>query len=246
VAEHRALMVLRGDELDDDIGETDPQATGVPPLSPTRPPHDGSRTAKVVEGVIAQVREILSDEPQANMILARGFAKFPNWPQFADRYQVNPAAVAGYPMYRGVARLVGIPVVSQPTTAADVCAGAAAAMADHTFVFAHFKYTDKTGEDGDLGGKIARIEEMDAALPTLLAANPDVLLVTGDHSTPPSMKGHSWHPVPVLMKAPHLRGGDGGRFEEISCRAGQIGTILAKELMPLAMAHAGKLEKYGA
>jgi len=191
----------------------------------------------MVEEIIAQVREVLAGEERANMILCRGFAKFPDWP---------PAAVAGYPMYRGVARLLGIPVVAEPTTAADVAAEAGRAMADHTFVFAHFKYTDKTGEDGDLAGKVARIEEMDAALPTLLKAKPDVLIVTGDHSTPPSLKAHSWHPVPVLMAGPFLRGGDGGRFDEVACRAGQIGTIPAKELLPLAMAHAGKLEKFGA
>ncbi len=246
VAEHRALMVLRGDGLDDDIGETDPQAVGVAPLSPARTPHENSPTARLVAGVIAGVREILSDEPQANMILARGFAKFPDWPRFPDRFRLEPAAVAGYPMYRGVARLVGIPVVAEPTTAADICAETVKALADHTFVFSHFKYTDKTGEDGDLAGKVERIEEMDAALPVLLKADPDVLIVTGDHSTPPSLKAHSWHPVPVLMKAPFLRGGDGPRFDEIACRAGQIGTILAKQLIPLAMAHAGKLEKFGA
>jgi len=145
-----------------------------------------------------------------------------------------------------VARLVGIPVVSQPTTAADVCTEAAKAVSDHTFVFAHFKYPDKAGEDGDLPAKVARIEEMDAALPALLAAEPDVLLITGDHSTPPTLKAHSWHPVPVLMKAPFLRGGDGRPFDEVACRAGQIGTIPAKELIPLAMAHAGKLDKFGA
>ena len=137
-------------------------------------------------------------------------------------------------------------MVSQPTTAEDICKEAVKAMADHTFVFAHFKYTDKTGEDGDLAAKIARIEEMDAALPTLIEANPDVLMITADHSTPPSMKAHSWHPVPVLMKAPHLRGGDGDAFDEIACRSGQIGTIMASELLPLAMAHADKLEKFGA
>ena len=246
VAEHRALMVLRGGGLDDNIGETDPQAVGVPPLDPARPPHNASAAAKIAAEVIGRVRGILADETRANMILARGFAKFPDWPTFPERYKLKPAAVAGYPMYRGVARLVGIPVVSQPTTAADVCAEAAEAMKDHTFVFAHFKYTDKTGEDGDLPGKIERIEEMDAAIPTLLAAKPDVLLVTADHSTPPSLKAHSWHPVPVLMSAPHLRGGDGGTFDEVACRSGQIGTIQAKELLPLAMAHAGKLEKFGA
>jgi 2,3-bisphosphoglycerate-independent phosphoglycerate mutase len=246
VAEHRALLVLRGDDLDDNIGETDPQQTGTPPLDPLRGPFADSPTAKIFKDIAGQVQKILADEPKANMILARGFAKFPDWPRFADRYQLKPAAVAGYPMYRGVARLVGIEVVSQPTTAEDICSEAAQALKEHTFVFAHFKYTDKTGEDGDLAGKIQRIEEMDAALPKLLDDGPDVLIVTGDHSTPPSLMAHSWHPVPVLMHAPHLRGGDGGRFEEVACRAGQIGTIHARELLPLAMAHADKLEKYGA
>ncbi|MHC4561279.1 MAG: 2,3-bisphosphoglycerate-independent phosphoglycerate mutase [Planctomycetota bacterium] len=246
VAEHRALLVLRGDDLDDAIGETDPQAVGKPPLSPTRDQFASGKTAKIVEDLIAQTREVLADEPQANMILARGFAKFPNWPTFAERWKMSPAAVAGYPMYRGVARLVGMEVVAQPTTAADICSETVKAFSDHTFVFSHFKYTDKTGEDGDLPAKITRIEEMDAALPALLAAKPDVLLITADHSTPPSLKAHSWHPVPVLMSAPHLRGGDGGPFDEVNCRRGQIGTILAKQLIPLAMAHAGKLEKFGA
>ena len=246
VAEHRALLVLRGDDLDDDIGETDPQTVGAAPLSATRPPHDKSETAKMYEDIANQVREILSDEPKANMILGRGFAKFPSWPTFAERFKLKPGAVAGYPMYRGAARLVGMDVVSQPTSADDICAEVVKAMKEHTFIFAHFKYTDKTGEDGDLAGKIQRIEEMDAALPILLDADPDVLLISGDHSTPPTLRAHSWHPVPVLMKAPHLRGGDAESFDEVTCRGGQIGTILAKQLIPLAMAHAGKLEKFGA
>jgi 2,3-bisphosphoglycerate-independent phosphoglycerate mutase len=246
VAEHRALMVLRGEDLDDDVADTDPQAVGVPPLAASRPPHDGSKTAKLADGIIQQVREVLAAEPRANMILARGFAKWPDWPTFAERWKLNPAAVAGYPMYRGVARLVGMEVAAEPTTASGICEEAAKALKDHTFVFAHFKYTDKAGEDGDLEAKVARTEEMDAALPALLAAGPDVLLVTGDHSTPPSLKAHSWHPVPVLMQAPLLRGGDGGPFDEVACRGGQIGTITAKELIPLALAHAGKLDKFGA
>jgi 2,3-bisphosphoglycerate-independent phosphoglycerate mutase len=245
-AEHRAVLVLRGDNLDDNIGDTDPQHTGVPPLKANRPPYDKSRTAAIVADIIDQVQKILSDEPKANMIVARGFAKHPTWPKFPDRYKLKPAAVAGYPMYRGVAKLVGIPVVSKPTTAADVCAEAAKAMADHTFVFAHFKYTDKTGEDGDFDAKVKRIEEMDQALPTLLAAKPDVLIITGDHSTPCILKSHSWHPVPVLMMAPFLRGGQVAKFDEVNCRSGEIGTIPSRELLPLAMAHAGKLEKFGA
>ena len=246
-AEHRALLVLRGDGLDADVGETDPQATGVPPLDAARPPHAQSRTAAAFKAVEAQVRDLLKAEPKANMILARGFAKVPDWPTFADRWQLKPGAIAGYPMYRGVARLVGMPVLAQPTTAADICAAVAGALQeDYTFLFAHFKYTDKTGEDGDLDGKIARIEEMDAALPALLDAGPDVLVVTGDHSTPPSLRGHSWHPVPLLLHGPSLRGGDGPRFCETACRRGQLGRILAREIVPLALAHAGKLDKFGA
>ena len=246
VSEHRALLVVRGDDLDDNVGETDPQAVGVEPLACNRPPHDLSATAAIAADIIGQVRRILADEPRANMILARGFARYPDWPTFPQRFKLDPAAVAGYPMYRGVARLVGMNVVSQPTTAADICAEAVKAMAAHTFVFAHFKYTDKTGEDGDLDAEVARIEEMDAALPTLLDGRPDALIITGDHSTPPSLKAHSWHAVPVLLAAEHLRGGDGPTFDEISCRRGQIGTVQAKELIPLAMAHTGKLEKFGA
>ena len=246
-AEHRAVLVMRGNFLDDNIGETDPQRTGIAPLRPDREPHDKSRTAKIVADMLDNIRCILADEPKANMILARGFAKCPNWPTFARRYNVKPAAIAGYPMYRGVARLVDMPIVATPTSAADICSSIADTLIqDYTFIFAHFKYTDKTGEDGDLPGKIKRIEEMDAALPTLLAGRPDVLLITGDHSTPPSMKAHSWHPVPVLMSAPHLRGGGPARFDEVACRSGEIGTIPAKELMALALAHAGKLEKFGA
>lgn len=245
-AEHRAVLVLRGDHLDDNVGDTDPQTTGVPSLRASGGAHSVSETARIVDNIIEQVREILSDEPQANGILARGFAKFPDWPRFAERYKLNPAATAGYPMYRGVARLVGIPVVSRPTTAEEVCKAAAEAMKEHTFVFAHFKYTDKTGEDGDLDAKVARIEEMDAAIPELVAAKPDVLIVTGDHSTPPSLQAHSWHSVPVLMQAPYIRGGDADRWNERTCITGQIGRIPAKELLPLAMAHAGKLDKFGA
>ncbi len=245
-SEHRALLVLRGDDLDDDVGDTDPQREGRAPLDPAAAPHHESPTARMMADLLSQVREALADEERANMVLSRGAAKYPDWPRFPERFRLNPAAVAGYPMYRGVARLVGMETVSAPQTASEVTAAAAAALATHDFVFAHFKYTDKAGEDGDLDAKVAHIEEMDAALPALLEARPDVLVITGDHSTPPSMSAHSWHPVPVLMLAPALRGGQPPRFDEITCRTGEIGTIPAKEMLPLAMAHAGKLEKFGA
>ena len=154
VAEHRALLVLRGKGLTDQVSDTDPQQLGVEPLAPDRKQFAGSKTAEMVKEILAQVREILKDEEKANFILARGFAQLPDWPMFTERYQVHPAAVAGYPMYRGVARLVGIPVFSQPTKAEDICRETIKAMEEHTFIFSHFKYTDKTGEDGDLDAKV--------------------------------------------------------------------------------------------
>lgn len=245
-SEHRAVLVLRGEGLDDNVGDTDPQQTGIPPLDPARDEHSSSKTAKLVNGLLEQIKDILKDEKQANFILTRGFAQLPSWPSFAERWKLKPAAVAGYPMYRGVARLFGMPVVSTPTEAKGICEEAAKALQDHTFVFAHFKYTDKTGEDGDLDAKVKRIEEMDAALPALLDAKPDVLLITGDHSTPPTIKAHSWHAVPLLMQAPYLRGPFLDRFHEKTCIQGEIGTITAKEIIPLALAHADKLQKFGA
>lgn len=245
-SEHRALMVLRGKDLDENVGDTDPQQVGVQPLDPARDQHEKSRTAKAVREILDQVKQILKEEPKANFVLCRGFAGIPNWPMFPDRYKLNPAAVAGYPMYRGVSRLVGIPVFSTPTSAADVCREAVKALKDHTFVFAHFKYTDKTGEDGDVDAKVRVIEEMDKAIPVLLENEPDVLIITGDHSTPPSMKSHSWHPVPLLMKAPHIRGYSQGGFNERSCLSGELGIIPAREILPLALAHADKLQKFGA
>ncbi|MFW5886787.1 MAG: phosphoglycerate mutase [Bacteroidota bacterium] len=245
VSEHRVLMVLRGEDLDDDVPDTDPQETNVNPIDPTSGSKE-SKTAKIVKELLNQVKDILKDESKANFFLARGFAQLPNWPSFKERYKLNPAAVAGYPMYRGVSRLLGIPVVYESKTANEVCKDITRAMKEHTFVFGHFKYTDKTGEDGDLAGKIKVIEEMDQALSILLDHKPDVLIVTGDHSTPPSMKAHSWHPVPVLLHAPYTRHVKSGGFNEKSCLQGEIGTIYAKELLPLAMAHATKLQKYGA
>ncbi len=246
VAEHRTLLVLRGKDLTDNLGDTDPQETGVPPLAPDRKPYGSSRTADIVKNLLDQIKEILDDEEKANFLLTRGFAQQPEWPSFAERYQVKPAAVAGYPMYKGISRLLGIEIFSEAKEAEQICKDVVRALQDHTFVFGHYKYTDKTGEDGDLDEKVKVIEDMDKALPDLIGADPDVLIITGDHSTPPSLESHSWHPVPVLMKAPYLRGDSGDQFDEVSCRNGELGTFYARELMPLALAHSGKLQKYGA
>jgi 2,3-bisphosphoglycerate-independent phosphoglycerate mutase len=180
------------------------------------------------------------------MVIARGFAMLPNWPGFEERYQLKPAAVAGYPMYRGIARLFRMPVLAEPKEPAELARETVKALKDHTFVFAHFKDPDKTGEDGDLDKKVKSIEMIDQVIPEILEAKPDVMIITGDHSTPVAMKGHSWHPVPVLMKAPYVIGPYQESFDEVRCRHGELGLFRACELLPLAMAQAGKLKKFGA
>lgn len=247
VSEHRALLVLRGKNLDDKLGDTDPQETGVPPFKPNRPPYDNSKTASIVNHILDQVRNILKDEEKANMVLSRGFAQLPHWPSFEERYKLKPAAVAGYPMYRGVSRLLGIPIYSQPTSAEDICKETVKALdEDFTFIFSHFKYTDKTGEDGDIDAKAKVIEDMDKALPILLEKEPDALIITGDHSTPAAIASHSWHPVPTLIQAPFLRGPFMDEFNEKTCLKGEFGMFYAREMLPLAMAHTLKLQKFGA
>jgi 2,3-bisphosphoglycerate-independent phosphoglycerate mutase len=247
VSEHRALLVIRDTKLSDYVGSTDPQQTGVPPLDPGRKPYENSKTAIIVKDLMDQLSYILGEEDKANFMLARGFAMLPEWPGFKERYKLNAAAVAGYSMYRGISRLFGFDLVSDAKSAEDVCRDMVKASKDHNFVFGHYKYTDVAGEDGDLDAKIKSIEEMDKAIKLLMNDMPDVLIVTGDHSTPPSLKSHSWHPVPVLMHAPFLRRGTVKQsFNENSCRHGELGIFYAKELMPLALAHTGKLMKYGA
>ncbi len=247
VSEHRALLVLRGNNLDDNLGDTDPQETGVPPLEPHRPPYEDSKTASVVSHILDQIKNILKDEEKANMVLSRGFAQLPDWPSFEERYKLKPAAIAGYPMYRGVSRLLSIPVYSQPTSAEDICKETVKALdEDFTFIFSHFKYTDKTGEDGDIDAKVKVIEDMDKALPILLEKEPDALIITGDHSTPAAIASHSWHPVPTLIQAPFLRGPFMDEFNEKTCLKGEFGMFYAREMLPLAMAHTLKLQKFGA
>ncbi len=245
-SEHRALLVLRGEGLKADAGDTDPQETGKEPLDPTRPPFENSRTAKIVKTLFNQVREILQDEHPANMLLSRGFAQLPDWPSFEERYKLRPAAVAGHPMYRGIARLLGMEVFAEPVKPREILEDTLKALNTYTFVFSHFKDPDKKGEDGSIEGKIEAIEAMDEALPLLTDRNPDVLIITGDHSSPAPLKSHSWHPVPVLLNAPATRGPYQGSFDEVQCLKGELGMIKAMEIMTLAMAHAGKLQKFGA
>jgi 2,3-bisphosphoglycerate-independent phosphoglycerate mutase len=239
-------MVLRGKGLDDKVGDTDPQQTGKEPLDPAASPYDDSKTAKIARDIFDQILEILKDESPANMVLSRGFAQLPDWPSFHERYKLKPAAVAGYPMYRGIARLLGMEVFSQPKAPADIISETVKAMKEFDFVFTHFKDPDKTGENGDVKEKIKALEAMDEALSELTENEPDVLIITGDHSTPAALGAHSWHPIPILLKAPGIRGPFLDNFDEITALRGELGIISSKEIMTLAMAHAGKLAKFGA
>ncbi len=248
VKEHRALMVLRGEGLADGLEDTDPQVEGVPPLavktSDQRP--ESTRTAQIANKVLQQAMKILVGEKKANGVLARGFAMRPHWPTMQERFGVRAAVIAGTPMYRGVAKLVGMEAQDACNDITKDVASMAAAWDRYDYFFIHFKLTDKAGEDGDFDAKVHYIEEADAAIPAIEKLNPDVLIITADHSTPSAMKAHSWHPVPVLLSAKTARHDGLKKFSEIQCRLGNLGLRPSRHLMPLALAYAGRLAKFGA
>jgi len=246
VKEYRLVIVFRGEGLGGRINDTDPQTTQVPPLEPLGADEPSQKTAEICKEFLRQAAELLADDRPANLLTMRGIAMLPEIPRFQDVYGLKPAAIAVYPMYRGLARLVQMDVLDAGTTLESQMDRLEATWDDHDFFFIHFKYTDSTGEDGDFDGKVARIEELDLAVPRITALEPDVLIVTGDHSTPAKMKSHSWHPVPTLIASQHARTDASTAFGEDQCRTGGLGQFEAQHLMLLAMAHAGRLEKYGA
>lgn len=247
IKEHRFLLVLRGEGLSDDVADTDPQATGRLPERPRALSDGAGRTADAVEAFLDGAAQRLSGHEPANMVLLRGFASRPDWPTVGDVFGLRALAVAAYPMYRGVARLVGMQAESSGERLEETVAVAARCWSDFDYFFLHVKAPDSAGEDGDFRRKVAAIEEADAALTGLLALEPDVLVVTGDHSTPAIMRRHSWHPVPVLLWSGTGRGDGVAAFGERACMTGALGRALpGKDLMVLALAHAGRLEKYGA
>lgn len=246
VKEHRFVVVWRGPGLSGAVTDTDPQATGVAPLAPQPLDAEAARTAEVAAEFVKQARAILTDEPKANGMVLRGFAGRPALPSYEALYGLRAAAIAVYPMYKGLARLAGMTLVGEATTLAEQIDTLAACWNDFDFFFLHFKYTDSTGEDGAFEQKVERIEELDAAIPRIEALGPDVLIATGDHSTPSLLKSHSWHPVPTLLVADTCRPDGLAGFSERDCLRGGFGIFPAKHLMLLAMAHAQRLGKYGA
>jgi 2,3-bisphosphoglycerate-independent phosphoglycerate mutase len=247
VKEYRLVLVLRGEGLSGDIHDTDPQQTGVAPLPAVAHSQTAERTAELVNQWIAEAAHILADHPPANMLTLRGFAVDPNLPKFPDIFKLRSAGVAVYPMYKGVSRLVGMEVLPvNGDTPADEFETVRQNWDEQDFFFVHIKKTDSTGEDGDFEGKVHVIEMVDEALPALLDLEPDVLVVTGDHSTPASLRSHSWHPLPILLSARTARNDPVTEFGETACLGGSLGHIRHVDIMPLALAHALRLTKYGA
>jgi 2,3-bisphosphoglycerate-independent phosphoglycerate mutase len=246
VKEHRAVLVLRGEGLRGEVEDTDPEREGLPPLEPKASVPEAQRTADLVREFMAQARKILRDEPKANMVLLRGFAKHTLYPSIKDRYGLNALAIATYPMYRGICRLVGMTVLSGVGSLEEEFKALADHFAEYDFFYMHVKQTDSRGEDGDFDGKVAVIEEVDRYLPRVRSLKPDVLVVTGDHSTPAKMAGHSWHPLPLILHSEYCLIDPVKKFDEVSCIGGVLGKMPSLDLMPLALAHARRLTKFGA
>jgi len=246
VREYRFVLVLRGEDAPADVHDTDPGRTGVRPLAPEAQNPASEPTARLIAQFVEQAAEILKDDHPANMITLRGIARRPPTPSLEEVCGVRAAAIAVYPMYRGLARLVGMEILEPGRSWAEQTEALARHWPDFDFFFLHYKYTDAAGEDGDFDRKVRCIEEFDAEIPALAALGPDVLIVTGDHSTPARLRSHSWHPVPVLLAAASCRVDEATAFGERQCLRGGLGQIEAKYLLPLALAHAGRLAKFGA
>ena len=242
---YRFVLKLRGDGLSERISETDPQQVGVPPLpvQPLEPAAD--KTARLVNAFVAQAKQLLAEEERGNMVLLRGYAQLPNLPPMGQVYRLNPAGIAAYPMYRGLATVAGMKVIPTGLMFADEVDTLHQNFQTHDFFFIHYKPADAAGEDGDFEAKVRRLEELDPFIPRIRELEPDVFLVAGDHSTPAIMAAHSWHPVPFMLRS-RLTQGDGvSGFNERTCAQGSIGRIPATQVMLLALAHAGKLNKFG-
>lgn len=246
ISQHRVLCVLRGDGLDARVADIDPQRTGVPPRAPRAEHPDAQRTADLLGELDRQVRSVLADDDRADVLLLRGFDSLQDLPDFADRYRLRAATVAAYPMYRGVAKLVGMDVLGDPHGLEDQLSLLREHWDDHDYFFMHHKATDQAGHDGLRDDKVAAIEEVDAVIDDLVALEPDVLIVTGDHSSPTQLHGHSWHPVPVLMWGRHVGRDAVTTFAERTAPGGLLGRMPTTQLMTVALAAAGKLEKWGA
>ena len=244
--EYRAGVVFRGEGLSDGVGDSDPQGTGIPPRPLVAHGPESQRMVEVANEFLAQTREILADQSPANMVLMRGFGRYPELAQFDDVYGLRALGIAGYPMYRGVAGAVGMDTVEVNWDMDSECALYEERFAEYDFIYMHVKKTDSAGEDGDFDRKVTLLEEVDSHVPRLLAQKPDVVVVTGDHSTPSIMRSHSWHPVPTLVHSAFSLADGTQHFSERGCQLGSLGVMPSSALMSYVLAHAQRLDKFGA
>ena len=246
VREHRFVAVFRGKGFLSALGDSDPQREGLSPRDVIAHSSQAEKAASIANEFIAQARATLADRYPANMVLLRGFAHYPDFPKMNEVFSLKPAAIAPYPMYRGLAKVVGMEVLPTGATFEEQLSTLAEHYDSYDFFFLHVKETDIAGEDGDFARKLMVIEEVDRALPRLIDLNPDVIIVTADHSTPAVLKGHSWHPVPFLLRSKLCRPDGVVEFSEMECISGALGRFPATDVMPLALANALKLKKFGA
>ncbi len=246
VKDYRFVVVFRAPGLAGNIKDTDPQITGVPPLAAHAVDAASQRAADLANEFVRQATKLLAGEKKASGLTLRGFSGRPELPSYQEVYGLKAAAIAVYPMYKGLAQLVGMDIVGKAQTLDEQMDVLEQNWAKYDFFFIHFKYTDSTGEDGNFPAKVKRIEELDAIIPRITALKPDVLIVTGDHSTPSYLKSHSWHPVPTLFVSNCCRPDGHKTFGEDTTVCGGLGQFKAKYLMSLALANAGRMAKYGA
>ena len=245
VQDYRFVLRLRAEGLSEMISETDPQINGVPALEAKPLEASADKTAGLVNQFVAKAAGLLSEEERGNMVLLRGWAQLPSLPPMGDVYRLNPAGIAAYPMYRGLATVANMRIIPTGHTFADEVETLGAHYDAHDFFFIHYKPADAAGEDGDFDAKVKTLEDLDPFIPQIRALNPDVFMVAGDHSTPAIMAAHSWHPVPFMLHSQLTRGEGIDGFDERNCGLGSLGRIPATNVMLLALAHAGKLTKFG-
>jgi len=246
VKDYRFVLVLRGPGLSGRLSETDPQALAKPPLPVRALDPEARTTADAVNAFATEARRILADAAPANMVLLRGFDQLPELPRFPEVFHLRAAAIAAYPMYRGLARLVGMETLKTGAGFADEVTTLRQHWDAYDFFFIHYKDTDKAGEDGDFDAKVQALERLDSFIPEILAQRPDVMVVTGDHASPSILAGHGWQPVPVLIAGRYAGADPVTAFSERACAAGTLGILPSQQLMPLVMANALRLTKFGA
>ncbi|MQG79587.1 MAG: 2,3-bisphosphoglycerate-independent phosphoglycerate mutase [SAR202 cluster bacterium] len=245
VQDYRFVLRLRGEGLSELVTETDPQVTGAKALEATALKPEAQKTADIVNEFVNQAAHLISEEDRANMLLLRGFAQMPSLPPMGEVYRLDPAAIAAYPMYRGLATVAGMNVIPTGHTFADEVDTLRANWDKHDFFFIHYKPADAAGEDGDFDAKVKCLEELDPFIPQILELEPDVLMVAGDHATPAIMAAHSWHSVPFMLHSKLTKGQGVPTFDEKACALGAIGSIPATSVMVLGLSHAGKMTKFG-